>query len=123
MIMAIVKVMAILHLMTTLINTVFSATGAMAGRNTVTNMTEATIVLLATETVANITMTATAVAITSSEETVVNVFLPIFSTPVARFFRVFCAFRGLRFFIRHAQENAIFSGIFSAFIAIGNTAF
>jgi len=75
--MAIVKVMAILHIMTTMINTVFNATGAITGRNTVTNMTEATIVLLATETVANITMTTTAVAITSSVETVVNVFLPI----------------------------------------------
>jgi len=77
MIMAIVKVMAILRLMTTMINTVFNAAGTMTGRNTVTNMTEATIVLLTTETVANITMTETAVAITSSEETVVNVFLSI----------------------------------------------
>jgi|GEM_PF-743507 len=123
MIMAIVKVMAILRLMTTMINTVLSATGTMAGKNTVTNMTEATSVLLTTETVANITMTTTAVAITSSVETVVNVFFVNISAPVARFLRAFCAFHGLRFFIRHTQESAMFSATFSAFIAIGNTAF
>jgi len=77
MIMAIVKITSILHIMTAMINTVFSATGAMAGKNTVINMTEATSVLLATETVANITMTTTAVAITSSVEAVINVFLSI----------------------------------------------
>ncbi len=72
MIMAIVKVMTIFHIMTVMINTVFSANGAITIKNPSINMTGAMIVLLATEIVANMTVTAIVITITSSVETIVN---------------------------------------------------
>ncbi|MDI1277501.1 hypothetical protein [Methylobacter sp.] len=72
MIMAIVKVMTIFHIMTVMINTVFNAIGAITIKNPSINMTGAMIVLLATEIVANMTVTAIVITIISSVETIVN---------------------------------------------------
>jgi len=72
MIMAIAKATTIFHIMTVMINTVFSANGAITVRNPSINMTEAMIVLLATEIIANMTVTAIVITTTSSVETIVN---------------------------------------------------
>lgn len=72
MIMAIAKVMPIFHIVTIMINTAFSTNGAITVRNPGINMTEAMIVLLATEIVANMTATAIVITITSSAETIIN---------------------------------------------------
>jgi len=70
--MAIAKVMTIFHIMTVMINTAFSANGAITIRNPGINMTGAMIVLLATEIVANMTATAIVITIISSVETIIN---------------------------------------------------